>query len=90
ELVIDSRVTFFWKDSRLVTPECRDEGDCEDRFDLKSRESALWTPDLYVLNSRLARDHDHPTRNGMLYLIASGKVFLSKRYGCSNICTLKI
>ncbi|GFQ91550.1 neur_chan_LBD domain-containing protein, partial [Trichonephila clavata] len=49
-----------------MTPECRDEGeDCDDHFDLKKREQDLWKPDLYILNSRSARQHEQPLKNGM-------------------------
>ncbi|GFU12805.1 neur_chan_LBD domain-containing protein, partial [Nephila pilipes] len=79
ELTLDTRITFFWDDSRLMTPECRDEGsDCDDHFDLKRREQDLWKPDLYILNSRSAKQHEQPLRNGMVYLVATGRVFLSK------------
>ncbi|CAL1296173.1 unnamed protein product, partial [Larinioides sclopetarius] len=43
ELIIDTRITFFWDDERLMTTECRDENkDCDDHFDLKRREQDLW------------------------------------------------
>nr|XP_015914005.2 glycine receptor subunit alpha-2-like [Parasteatoda tepidariorum] len=84
-------MTFYWYDSRLMTPECRDEKkDCDDSFDLKKRFDELWTPDLYILNSRLARQHDQPLRNGMVYLHATGRVLLSKRLSVTLRCPMNL
>ncbi|GBN18230.1 Glycine receptor subunit alpha-1, partial [Araneus ventricosus] len=91
ELIIDTRMTLFWDDKRLMTPECRDENrDCDDHFDLKRREQNLWKPDLYILNSRSARQHEQPLRNGMVYLVAQGRVILSKRLTLTLRCPMNL
>lgn len=73
-------MTFSWYDTRLMTPECRDEReDCDDHFDMKKRVDKLWLPDLYIVNSRIAKSYNEPLKNGMIYLQATGLVLLSKR-----------
>ncbi|XP_054715376.1 glycine receptor subunit alpha-2-like [Uloborus diversus] len=91
EYIIDTRLTFTWNDLRLMTPECRDENeDCDDHFDLKRKIGEMWTPDLYILNSKTAKHHDQPLRNGMVYLVADGQVFLSKRITMTLRCPMDL
>lgn len=74
-------MTFSWLDERLVSHDCKDEGiGCDDHFDMKMMSDKLWFPDLYILNSRTAKNHEQPLRNGMVYLRGSGNVMLSKRF----------